>query len=312
MPPGISSSDFYYILPELVLTAGALLVLIADVLLPRGSKLLPAITLLAIGATLASLAAVRQYPRRGGARADRRRSVRAVLQGRVPRLRRADRADVGPLSRDRRREPGRVLLPDPVRDARHDDHGRRHRSHHDLHRPRDDGGVVLHPDRLHQAEPAVERSGGEVFPARRLLARDSALRHVADVRAVGDDEPADHGDGVCRAGARSAAGARRDSGGGRHRLQDRRRAVPHVGAGRLRGCADAGHRVSVGRIEGRVVCDAAADFPRGAAVDERRLADAVRGARRRHDDGRQPRGADADQPQADARVFVDRARRLPA
>jgi NADH-quinone oxidoreductase subunit N len=55
MPPGISSSDFYYILPELVLTAGALLVLIADVLLPRGSKLLPAITLLAIGATLASL-----------------------------------------------------------------------------------------------------------------------------------------------------------------------------------------------------------------------------------------------------------------
>ena len=51
MPPGLSSSDFYYILPELVLTAGALLVLIADVLLPRGSKLLPAITLLGIGAT---------------------------------------------------------------------------------------------------------------------------------------------------------------------------------------------------------------------------------------------------------------------
>ena len=38
MPAGISPSDFYYILPELVLTAGALLVLIADVLLPRGSN----------------------------------------------------------------------------------------------------------------------------------------------------------------------------------------------------------------------------------------------------------------------------------
>ena len=38
MPPGISLSDFYYILPELVLTAGALLVLIADVLLPRGER----------------------------------------------------------------------------------------------------------------------------------------------------------------------------------------------------------------------------------------------------------------------------------
>jgi len=55
MPPGISSSDFYYILPELVLTAGALLVLIVDVLVARGSKLLPAVTLLAIGATAVAL-----------------------------------------------------------------------------------------------------------------------------------------------------------------------------------------------------------------------------------------------------------------
>jgi hypothetical protein len=35
MPAGLATSDFYYILPELVLTGGALLVLIADVLLPR-------------------------------------------------------------------------------------------------------------------------------------------------------------------------------------------------------------------------------------------------------------------------------------
>src|SRR5712671_1431722 len=56
MPAGLSPSDFYYILPELVLTGGALLVLIADVLLPRGSKALGWITMLAIGATLASLA----------------------------------------------------------------------------------------------------------------------------------------------------------------------------------------------------------------------------------------------------------------
>jgi NADH-quinone oxidoreductase subunit N len=56
MPPGISAGDFYYILPELVLTGGALLVLIADVLLPRGSKALAWVTLLAIGATFASLA----------------------------------------------------------------------------------------------------------------------------------------------------------------------------------------------------------------------------------------------------------------
>src|SRR5215510_12909055 len=38
MPPGISTSDFYYILPELVLTAGSLLILILDVVLPRQSR----------------------------------------------------------------------------------------------------------------------------------------------------------------------------------------------------------------------------------------------------------------------------------
>ena len=56
MPPGISASDFYYILPELVLTAGALVVLIVDVLLPKESRgALAWVTLLAIGATLAAL-----------------------------------------------------------------------------------------------------------------------------------------------------------------------------------------------------------------------------------------------------------------
>jgi NADH-quinone oxidoreductase subunit N len=57
MPAGISTSDFYYILPELVLTAGALVVLIVDVLLPKGrGSALAWVTLVVIGATLASLA----------------------------------------------------------------------------------------------------------------------------------------------------------------------------------------------------------------------------------------------------------------
>ena len=56
MPAGISASDFYYILPELVLTAGALVVLIADVLLPRERRgALAWVALLALGATMASL-----------------------------------------------------------------------------------------------------------------------------------------------------------------------------------------------------------------------------------------------------------------
>jgi NADH-quinone oxidoreductase subunit N len=56
MPAGIALSDFYYILPELVLTAGALLVLVADVLLPRGNRSLGWITVAVLGATLVSLA----------------------------------------------------------------------------------------------------------------------------------------------------------------------------------------------------------------------------------------------------------------
>jgi NADH-quinone oxidoreductase subunit N len=56
MPPGIDLRDFYYILPEIVMTAGALVVLIADVLLPRRSgNALAWVTMLVIAATLASL-----------------------------------------------------------------------------------------------------------------------------------------------------------------------------------------------------------------------------------------------------------------
>jgi NADH-quinone oxidoreductase subunit N len=56
MPPGISLSDFYYILPELVLTAGALVLLIADVALPKAKRgALAWVALLALGATAVSL-----------------------------------------------------------------------------------------------------------------------------------------------------------------------------------------------------------------------------------------------------------------
>ena len=42
--------------------------------------------------------------------------------------------------------------------------------------------VVLHPGGVPQAEPAVERGGGQVLRAGDVLARHPALRHVADVR----------------------------------------------------------------------------------------------------------------------------------
>src|SRR3954471_6961288 len=59
MPPGVSLSDFYYILPEIVLTAGALILLVVDVLLPRGSRALTWVTIGVLLATLISLAPFR-------------------------------------------------------------------------------------------------------------------------------------------------------------------------------------------------------------------------------------------------------------
>jgi NADH-quinone oxidoreductase subunit N len=56
MPEGISLRDFYYILPELVLTGGALVLLIADVLTPRHRQSwLAWVTLAVIAATAAAL-----------------------------------------------------------------------------------------------------------------------------------------------------------------------------------------------------------------------------------------------------------------
>ena len=173
----------------------------------------------------------RQPP--GLARAHRGRSVCALLQGDLPRVGGLYGPDERQVPRGRRHPRGRVLLPDSVRDPRHDVHGRRDRSDHALHRSRDDGDFVLHPDGIPEAEPAIERSGREILPAGRVFARHPALRHVAHVRPLRHDEPACHCDAACGAGVRPPADPRRHSGGRRHGLQDCRRAVSHVGAGRL-------------------------------------------------------------------------------
>ena len=55
MPAGISTSDFYYILPELVLTAGALVLLVADVLMPRNHRGLAVVSVAVLTATLAAV-----------------------------------------------------------------------------------------------------------------------------------------------------------------------------------------------------------------------------------------------------------------
>ena len=56
MPPGISTRDFFYILPELVLAGGALVLLVADVLVPRSRQgILAVVARLALGATALAL-----------------------------------------------------------------------------------------------------------------------------------------------------------------------------------------------------------------------------------------------------------------
>jgi len=55
MPAGFSPSDFYYILPELVLTAGALVLLVADVLMPRNHRALAVVGVAALLATLGTV-----------------------------------------------------------------------------------------------------------------------------------------------------------------------------------------------------------------------------------------------------------------
>ena len=56
MPAGINLSDFYYLLPEIVLTTGALLLLLADLMTPRDKQsILAWVTMAILGATAVAL-----------------------------------------------------------------------------------------------------------------------------------------------------------------------------------------------------------------------------------------------------------------
>jgi NADH-quinone oxidoreductase subunit N len=55
LPAGISSSDFYYLLPEIVLTLGSMLVLAADVYVPRNRNALIGVSLGVLGATAVAM-----------------------------------------------------------------------------------------------------------------------------------------------------------------------------------------------------------------------------------------------------------------
>jgi len=59
VPAGISLSDFYYLLPEIVLTTGSLVLLLADLMVPRNRQsILAWVTLAVLGATAVALVPV--------------------------------------------------------------------------------------------------------------------------------------------------------------------------------------------------------------------------------------------------------------
>ena len=273
--------------------------------------------------------------------------LRARLRGSARRRRAALRPQRRRARRDRRRDPAR-----PARRADDDDHRRlrpargRHlvrgaderRPHRRVLRParlgrRGDGlpqhrelaadalpraRVVLdqplHPLRDRPRAGRLARGRAQVPDRRRLRLGDAALRLGARLRRdraarVPRDRP---GRPAAGPEPRRAARARARADDRRARLQGLGGAVPHVDAGRLRGRADAGDGVHVGRDEGgRARRDAARAHDRlpagGAPLDDRDRRDRLRLAR-----GREPGGARADERQADARLLLDLARRLHA
>ena len=149
-----------------------------------------------------------------------------------------------------------------------------------------------------------------------LLYGMSLLFGVAGSTNLGEIAPA-----VARAAASSAdidglqpeaAGHPRDDRACRRALlQDRGRAVPHVGARRLSGRADARHGLPLHGVEGGELCAPRAHLPRSPRRDACGLGAPARDRGGRHHHGRQLGGGDTDERQAAARLLVDLERGLP-
>jgi hypothetical protein len=77
---------------------------------------------------------------------------------------------------------GRVLRPAAFRRRGDDVHGVGRRPDRSLYRPGTDGPVRVCADRVPAGQPAIERSGGEILPARRVFLRPASLWHVAALR----------------------------------------------------------------------------------------------------------------------------------
>ncbi len=177
-----------------------------------------------------------------------------------------------------------------------------------------------------KGRPRSPEAGLEVFRLRVGLVGLVPVRPQPALRPDGDDPAGGDRPGAAGAGQLGGRAGREPGGGdgglarpGRVRVQDRRGAVPPVGARRLRRGPRAGVGLGGVGVEAgeRRRADEGAD-PGARAVRQRPRRPARAGVRRRGrgaggglDDLRQLRRARAAQPQADAGLLVDRARRLP-
>ena len=161
MPSGVTSADFFYLLPQLVLASGSLLLLVVDVLLPRRwESALAWVALAVLGGTAAALLVT------DGAHVTVARGLVAVdgfgfLFNVLFVFAAAVTVAMSP----------RYLTVEGVRPGEYDflvlsatlgmtfmaggiD------SHHPLHRPRDDGRVFLHPRRVTSAPTGARTRRG--------------------------------------------------------------------------------------------------------------------------------------------------------
>ncbi len=251
----------------------------------------------------------RQRPVPGDQRDGRGRRVRRLRAIGDPR---GDAARGPPVGRlPEARGPGRSGVPraDAVLGDGDDADGVGERPHHDVPRARDPLDLVVRPRCLRQAAAHVAGSRPQVLPARLVLVGDLPLRDRAHIRRDGQHEP--HEDRAvprdAHVAARRCAARRPRPVARRVGLQGRGRAVPHVDAGRVPGCADAGDGVHGRGHEGGGVCRGAPCVRRRVRRVSRRLASGGMGARRAVVARRQHRGNRADRREADARVSVGRA-----
>ena len=156
-------------------------------------------------------------------------------------------------------------------------------------------------------------AGLKYFVLGALASGSAALRHFAGLWLLRY-----HGLRGAREDADAARGGfarldrRRRVHPGRPRVQDLRRAVPHVDARRLRRLAHAGHGVLLHRAQGRRVRAAAAHHDHAVRPSADRLAAAYRAGLDRFDDPWRAGGDRTDQRQAADGVFLDRPHGLCA